>query len=315
MTDQTTEAPVAGATDDASQTNSQTTQVETTASTEAEAGTILGSEPSDKEAAAPATWPADWREQMAGGDEKLLARLKRFTAPANITKSWLEAEKKIASGELKKALPKDATPEQVSAWRKENGLPEAPDGYKFDLGGIVPSAEDAPILEGFKTFALENNLAPEVANAAAKWWFEQKETAVAAMIEADKAFNIESTVALRQEWGGEFKSNVNAMNTFLDGTMPQELKSELFGARLANGKLLGDHPEMLKWLSQVARDNMPGADLVPSGSPNVGKGIGDRISEIETLMRTDPEKYYSSGADKELMKLYDAQSKMQSRAA
>jgi hypothetical protein len=34
------------------------------------------------------------------------------------------------------------TTEQVAEWRKETGLPEKPEDYKLDLGGIVPSEKD-----------------------------------------------------------------------------------------------------------------------------------------------------------------------------
>jgi hypothetical protein len=272
-------------------------------------GTIAGSEPDDSSPVTP-DWPDDWREKLAGKDDKMLARLKRFQSPANVLKSWRELEQKISSGEFKKQPGKEATPEQLAEWRKENGIPEKPDDYKFDLGGFIPAEADKPILEGFKALAHEQSLSPDIANKMVGWYFQQQEQAVSQQVAADKEYHLNSQVELRAEWGPEFRVNVNAMNNFLDATMPEGLKDRVFGARLADGKLLGDDPHALRWLAQLARDMQPGADLVPSGTPNIGKGIHDQITEYENMMSTDYEKYYTGGYDKKLLQLYDARTRM-----
>ena len=90
------------------------------------------------DADADTTKPADdWRTRLAGGDEKELKRLSRFASEADVYKAYRELEKKKSSGELKQALSKDATPEQIAEWRKENGIPETPD--KYDLTFEVES--------------------------------------------------------------------------------------------------------------------------------------------------------------------------------
>src|SRR5512135_169053 len=45
-------------------------------------------------------WPDDWREKLAGNDEKALKRLGRFASPAGIFKSFRELEAKFSRGEL-----------------------------------------------------------------------------------------------------------------------------------------------------------------------------------------------------------------------
>ncbi len=312
--DQVTTAPVDGLPVDGNGTAADNQPVNTAAPDKGT--TIGGGTPDDAPVATPANWPENWREMMAGSDDKLLARLKRFNAPTGIMTSWREAEKKLSSGELKKALPKDATPEQVAEWRKENGLPEKPEDYKLDLGGIVPSEKDLEVLSEFKTVSHETNLPPDVANKLAKWVFERQEKVVAEQVKADKEFNVQAQVDLRQEWGAEYKPNLNAMNSFLDTTLGEEGKNNLFGARLADGSLLGDNPGILKWLAQVAKDNMPGAELVPTGAPSVAKGVHGRIAEIEAMQRTEPDKYWGNAAvQDEYLKLLTARDKMQSRAA
>ncbi len=59
-------------------------------------------------------------------------RLDRFDSPAAVAKSYRELEAKVSSGELKapvKPPAADAKPEEVAAWRKEQGLPETAQAY------------------------------------------------------------------------------------------------------------------------------------------------------------------------------------------
>jgi len=280
------------------------------ATTEKAATLAEGAGVDDKAAAAVADWPDDWREKLAGGDDKMLARLKRFSSPANVVKSWRELETKVSSGELKRQPGKDATPEQMAEWRKENGLPENEDGYSFDLGGFIPSEADKPILDNFKKLALEENLTPAAANKMVNWYYQQQEAEIAARAKADQEYRINATVELRGEWGNEFKANINGMNNFLAATMPEGFKEQLFGARLANGRLLGDDPVALRWLADLSRQVMPGAELVPAGTPNVGQSVEGRMKEIESVLANDPAQYYSSGMDQEYLKLISAKERM-----
>ena len=111
----------------------------------------------DKAAPAPPTWPADWRDQMASAlpeaeRAKELERLKRFNSPNEVYKSNRELESRMSSGEFKRPLPKDATPEQLSAWRKENGIPEKAEEYfpKIKMkDGLVIGEQDKPYVNKF----------------------------------------------------------------------------------------------------------------------------------------------------------------------
>ena len=258
-------------------------------------------------------WGDDWREKIAGKDDKLLSHLKRYTSLENYAKAGFEAQQKIRSGEFKKPLGTDAKPEEIAAWRKENGIPEKPDDYKFDLGGIVPAEQDKPILDGFKNLAHAQNLPPELANKVVGWYYEQQEQAVAQQQKADTEYRIEAAVDLRHEWGGEFRGNINAIGNLLDSTAPDGLKDRLLGARLADGRLLGDDPNVLRWLSQLAREQNPGAGLVPAGTADVGKGVEQRIAELQQIYVSDPDKYSREKLSAEHMQLLEAKQKMASR--
>src|SRR5688572_23894721 len=116
----------------------------------ADAGTLVGGAAAaeNAQAIAPADWPADWRQKLAGEDKKTLERLGRMASPADLLKSYRALEQKISAGELKKGLPENATPEQVAEWRREQGLPEKPEGYLENLSlpdGVVLGEADKPM--------------------------------------------------------------------------------------------------------------------------------------------------------------------------
>ena len=104
-------------------------------------------ESGEEGAAPPATWPDDWRGRLAGKDADALKRLNRFQSPEGVYKSWRSLEQRLSAGEIKSALPKDASDEQVAEWRKENGLPEKPDGYQLTrVIGREWTEADKPLL-------------------------------------------------------------------------------------------------------------------------------------------------------------------------
>lgn len=292
-------------------------QAEAAPKAQAQAATILATdEKSDTPVASPATWPEDWRAKLAGQDKADLKTLERMKSVEDLWKANKELRAKMASGE-KPGLPENATPEDIAAFRKENGIPEKPDGYEIKLAsGTVPGAEDKPALDSFRAFAHANHVKPAEFNAMLDWYYTEQEQTIARQQEADNSFRQTATDELRAEWGPEYRQNINAVKNFLSATASDDLSNQLLGARLADGSLLGSHPEALRWLVDLARDRIPGAGLMPAGTPNVGKGIEDRISAIEKVMRTDRAEYYSDQKlQDELRDLYAARDKMKARAA
>ena len=280
-------------------------------------GTLAGSDPVEKPVAAPADWPDDWRAKLAGEDQKELARLQRLGSPADVWKAYRALEAKISSGQLKSAPRADATPEEIATWRKENGLPETPEGYKPELpNGMVPGEADAPLIGGFQKTAHELGLTPEQFNKTLQWYFAEADAAKVQAFEQDKAFRSEAEDKLRAEWGAGYRSEVRGIANFMEANAPPGLGDVLFNARTQDGKLLGDHPEVLRWLSSVAKQINPMATLVPAGTTDVVKAGEARIAEIENVMRTDQRAYWNdSKMQSEYMALLEARDGNRNRAA
>lgn len=236
-------------------------------------------------------WREDWREQIAGDDEKALKRLQRLQSPADIFKSYRALEQKLSSGEVKASLPEGATDDQVAEWRKDNGIPEAPEGYLEKMpGGVVIGEEDKPIVEDFLKSMHAKNASPEHVGEAIAWYQREREQRIAALAEEDASYAQSSEDELRGEWGNEYRLNENRISALLD-TAPEGLADALKGGRLGDGSPLFANPDMKRWLVSLATQVNPAGTLMPGMASNKVETLQTRKAEIETMMRTNRRSY------------------------
>lgn len=284
------------------------------------AGTLAdGAGEPDKPIATPADFPEDWREKLAGDNKQLLNTLKRYASPANWARAGFEAQQKIRSGEFKKGLSDESSPEEVAAWRKENGIPEKPEGYEVRTeNGFVFGEADKPLLDSFKGYAHTKNWTPTQLNQAVEWYTTEQSRLAGVQAEADDAFKTDATVALSEQWGADFKRNVNAVAN-LFGSAPAGLADRLRAGRTSDGKVIGNDPEFLAWMAQVSRDLNPAASVVPAGTANQPKAIENRIAELKGLMGDQSSEYWkgpkAAGLQEEYRNLLEGQDRLRARAA
>ena len=248
-------------------------------------------------AADPATpAPKDWaalRTEIAGDDDKLLKRLSRYSSVKDVTDALIAAQNKIASGTLKSALPADPTPEQLAEWRADNGIPESPDKYDTALpDGMTIGEFDKPIVDNFVKQAHELNLTPDQVKSTLAWYFKDQEQQVAELRQADAAFTTESTEKLREEWGSEYKLNMNLVDGLLS-QLPENGKDLLMGARLADGTPLGSNPKVLRFFANLAREVNPVATVVPGSGTNAAQAIESEMANIQKLMGDRTSEYWN----------------------
>jgi len=261
------------------------------------------------------TWPNDWRQQIAGADEKIQKRLERYASVKDVAQALIAAQDKIASGQLKTALPKDATPEQLKAWRAENGIPEEPSKYELKLkNGLVIGEEDKPIIDGFLAAAHAKNINSEQASAAVEWYYDEMERQAEARQVADQKATEEAADVLRKEWGGDYRANFNSVHALLD-LAPAGFKDLFMTGRLADGTPIGSSVAGMQWLASLARQLNPVGSLVPGVTgTNQASAIDDEIKSIETLMRTNRAEYNKDTAKQaRLRDLYAARDQLKAR--
>lgn len=243
-------------------------------------------------AAPPQDWPDDWRVKLSP-DGKHSKTLDRFASPNALLDSYLALRGKVDSGELKSTTPypDKGKPEEQAAWRKAHGIPENSDGYapKF-ADGLVIGEADKPFVDDFLKAAHATNATPEQVNGLLRWYYGTQEKALDAQQEKDLAYLKDSEDALRAEWGGEYRANVNAVQGLVD-TIPAEVRDAFANARLSDGTAMLANPAMVRWLVHTARTVNPMATVVPGAGANVAAAIDDEISQIETVMRADRRAY------------------------
>lgn len=243
-------------------------------------------------------WPDDWRERMVSGvsDEaeraKELKQLQRYASPQDVHKKARALETRLSSGELKSVLPKDASPERLKDWRAENGIPELPTGYDLDLGnGVKFSAEDKSVVDGFLKQAHETNQTPEQVKASLRAFHAHTQTQQQTRHDADVIVRQEADETLREEWGPEFKRNINIIDNLLNTKMDQDTKDLFLSGRLADGTPIGSSPVVLKMLVGLALVDNPAATVVPNAGGNMAQSVDNEIETIEKSMRTNRTEY------------------------
>lgn len=256
------------------------------------ASSVLDNDGGDKEVTAPADWPDDWRQKLAGDDAKFLGILNRYTSPQTFARAYQNLRAQRDSGALKPALSDKATPEELAQWRKDNGIPEKAADYLAALpDGLVIGADDRPRVETFVQAMHEKNAPPALVHEALGWYYQTIEQEQAARAEQDEAARVETIDTLRTEWGADYRREMNRITSLLDGA-PEGVKDKIFGARAPDGVPLGSDPGFLRFLAQMAREVNPAATVVP-GAANPGAAIADEIASIEAMMGNQQSEYWT----------------------
>lgn len=258
-------------------------------------------------------WRDDWREALAGGDEKRLKQLQRYSDPMAFANKTFALEAKLTSGDYKRqSPPENATPEEVLEWRREQGLPDKPEDYKPELpNGMILGEHDQATLANFQKFAFDNNLSPDALNKTLSWYFAEQDRVAKVQQITDQDFHESAKDMLMSEWGlKNYRSNLSAMAAVRD-QMPAGLGDRILAGRTADGRLIGDDPQFLQWFASVARELNPAASVISQDS---GKSVEGELEQIRNLRRADPDKY---DQDKQMQarerELLDAQIRLRGR--
>ena len=241
-------------------------------------------------AATTAPDPNDWatkRTTYANGDAKLLARLARYSSEKDVVDALIATQNKMANSRAKEPLPENPTPEEVAAWRAENGIPLTPKDY----GVKVPDGADPAQTEEFLATAHELNMTPAQVEKVMGWKIAADQKAAEQRAEQDEATRQQGTEELRQDWGTEYKLNINLITGLLDGA-PQGVKEQIMGGRLADGTMIGNSPSVLRWLSSLAREVNPTATVVPGSGVNAAQAIQSEMQSLTALMGDRQSEYW-----------------------
>jgi hypothetical protein len=291
----------------------------------------LGTAPvQDKPQVSPATWPEDWREQLAGDNADDLKTLSRWKDPSNIFKAFKGIRGKVSAGDLLPAKPADATDEKAMAeWRAAVGVPEkAEDYYKALPEDFEADEADKPFLDSYFARMHEKGVPPADVAEGVQVYYEEREKEVEARLEMDREQMNAAEDQLRMEMGPEFTPRMNHMRSTLFQTglpdiglppAPEGLMHRFFGARMEDGTAFGNDPDSMSWLLGLAAAINPdiGHTVTPVAGQDQMTTIEDEIRQLETEAGDTKGKNsdYWANPNKQarLRELYDIQEKMQAR--
>lgn len=244
----------------------------------------------------------DWRTSLAGEDSKMLGFLGRYTSP----KAFVESAKKDreAARNALKPLGDDPSEDDLAAYRKTFGVPDKPEGYLEKLPeGLVVGEDDRPIVDEFLTSMHAKNAPGEVTAAAIDTYYkivEKQEAEIATRLAAAKSA---AEDALREEWGGDYRRNVNITQSFLE-TLPDGVRDAISEGFDGNGVPLGNNTDVLKWLAALALDANPVATVVPGAGANQASAIADELANIEKMMGDTGSDYWKGPKAPQLQARY-----------
>ena len=269
--------------------------------------------PPAADATPPAAWfdsaPEDWRQQLAGEDEKRLNQLSRITDVKSFAESYFNAQDKIRSGETSNGLPDNPTDEQMNAYREANNIPATVEDYSLALDeGLVLGEADERIMGDVYKVAHENNVSNDVVSQLTNAMLKGRDQEEHAIQQQDGLDLQTADRQMRDTWGQDYEMNKNLIRGVLNG-LPETVKDEFASARLANGQAVFNSPEMMNFFADAARAMNPSATVVPAGTGNPMQAIEGRKAELEARM-SSPEWFKDNAAQKEYRDLLEAQERM-----
>jgi hypothetical protein len=284
------------------------------------------------ESEAESYWPDDWRQSMAqhasAGDEekyeKFLKQLERYGDPSAVYSKARELETRMSEGDTVKVPGEDATEEEIAAWNAMLGVPEEPKGYIENLQlpeGDVLGDDDMPVAESFAEYLHAVGAPPEVFDAAIAWYFDNQEANMAFVDENDDRVRYDAINELKEEYGPKYNRLTNAIPQIFsnapggtDFDNESALINRLLGGRMSDGTLIGDDPDMVRWLVNMTQEVHPMATIAEDANMS-GKSVAAEIKEIENMMRTDRDAYFKDTAlQQRYVELLEAQERHAARA-
>jgi hypothetical protein len=222
---------------------------------------------------------SDWRtsvpEEIRGHKS-----LEHITDVGALAKSYVNAQSMIGADKL--AIPgKHATDEDWGEVYRRLGRPDAPDGYELDNEMPEGIEQSDDMLSWFKGAAHEAGLTPSQAQKLLGGYNQFLGTQVGAGEGQIQQMRETAEVELKKEYGAAYADRINNGNA----AMQEFGSAELSEIQLADGRLLGDHPGIIKMMVNVSEfiNSKIGEDVLAGNKSSGGLTPDDakaKLSEI-----------------------------------
>lgn len=267
-------------------------------------------------------WSEGWRNQLANGSTdpaKELKQLERYESPDQIWRKARELERKMSAGELRPVLGKDATAQEVAAYREAHGIPAKADGYAINLppGKKVDKA-DEPFIKQFMAQAHAANYSQTQFDQALASFYGEVDRQDEAIATHHRELEQKTEDTLRTLWGADYRVNKNMAMALL-ARAPKGFSDRFMNGFLADHTPIKTSVEAWQWLVQMEREINPAATVMPGAGGDVGASIDAEMKALRkkrVAPRNSPEwkEYWIDGGDKRYEQLLSAKAKMDEKA-
>lgn len=238
-------------------------------------------------------WPTDWRQKLAGADDKdgkVMKQLERFASPGDLLRSYNELQGRLS--QVKTPLPANATPEQLSTWRKEQGIPESAEKYDMTMpDGLVIGENDKTILTPILGEMHTLNLTADQAKGVVAAYKKQEALFLRQAEENRTAAKQQTEDTLRKEWGEEYRAESNRIENMMQ-TWTAEARAAVNFGYDDKGMPLKSNVQFMRDLAVQARIINPVSTITNGGGGNQMTSVETEIAGIETRMGTDRDAYF-----------------------
>lgn len=170
--------------------------------------------------------------------------LEKFTSPTALIKSYASLEKMLGN-QNKVAIPgENATPEEVSAFRKAIGVPDKVDAYELKAPEGYKATLDEAALGEFKKAALEVGMTPKQLEKMAGLYFQTEQAAMEKFTQQIETARAAAAEGLKKEWG---------VNTDKELALAKVGAEKLGLSELMKDPAYGDNPTIIKAMNKVAK--------------------------------------------------------------
>jgi len=217
----------------------------------------------------------EWLKGIADVDVDLIndPSLKAITNPAELVKSFVNAQKLIGKDRVVIPTDKSSETELAQFWQKM-GRPDKAEDYKIDLGET--KSFDEQFVGKFTELAHKHNILPAQAQAMMKE-LNEYESSQDTNFQADLETKVEEAKAsLVNEWGDAYKNNIGkaieVIKEFGDADVFEHFKQAGYGS----------DPKFLKFLLKVSGEKLGEDSITPGDSVEGGLTLDEvnrRINE------------------------------------
>jgi predicted secreted protein len=254
--------------------------------------------PDERSPSSPAN---DWRTGIT--DEKLRNSVGKFTSVNQLVESYNHL-----GGRLKQAvfLPSEkATDEDIAKFRKSLGVPHSADDYRISPPeGKEYDDSDKEMIAEFAEVAFEHNI-PNAAFSS----FMAKLAERASELRGSVAEQIEDSredaeEELTKEWGNDFDKNVQMATRASKAHGGDRFTKFLNSVKVEGAGLLGDHPEMVRFLAKVGSKSDE-HDMVLQSTQNERATAQEQIAALHEKYPVDSAEYKTDRVQNQLRALYE----------